>query len=69
MIPAHTITFFLSAEYRVLRAAFLSTALGAILAFAKSRHGSQDPETAAKKKQLRGAVVVLEIGNPEVGCG
>jgi hypothetical protein len=33
-IPAHTITFLLPAEYRVLMAAFLSIALGAILAFA-----------------------------------
>ena len=34
-IPAHTITFLLPPEYRVLSAAFLSIALGAILAFAK----------------------------------
>lgn len=34
-IPAHTVTFLLPAEYRVLVAAFLSIALGAILAFAK----------------------------------
>jgi len=36
-IPAHTITFLLPAEYRVLSAAFLSIALGAILAFAKKK--------------------------------
>lgn len=36
-IPAHTITFMLPPEYRVLMAAFLSIALGAILAFAKGR--------------------------------
>ncbi|BEP30050.1 hypothetical protein [Helicovermis profundi] len=36
-IPAHTITFLLPAEYRVLAAAFLSIALGAILAFAKRK--------------------------------
>lgn len=36
-IPAHTITFLLPAEYRVLMAAFLSIALGAILAFAKKK--------------------------------
>jgi len=36
-IPAHTVTFLLPAEYRVLMAAFLSIALGAILAFAKRR--------------------------------
>jgi hypothetical protein len=34
-IPAHTITFLLPPEYRVLMAAFLSIALGAILGFAK----------------------------------
>lgn len=36
-IPAHTITFLLPPEYRVLSAAFLSIALGAILAFAKKK--------------------------------
>lgn len=36
-IPAHTITFLLPAEYRVIMAAFLSIALGAILAFAKKK--------------------------------
>jgi len=36
-IPAHTITFLLPSEYRVLMAAFLSIALGAILAFAKKK--------------------------------
>jgi len=36
-IPAHTITFLLPSEYRVLAAAFLSIALGAILAFAKRK--------------------------------
>ncbi len=36
-IPAHTITFLLPPEYRVLAAAFLSIALGAILAFAKKK--------------------------------
>jgi hypothetical protein len=34
-IPAHTVTFLLAPEYRVLAAALLSIALGAILAFAK----------------------------------
>jgi hypothetical protein len=38
-IPAHTLTFLLPAEYRVLMAALLSIALGAILAFAKRRGG------------------------------
>jgi len=37
-IPAHTITFLLPAEYRVLAAAYLSIALGAILSFAKIRN-------------------------------
>lgn len=36
-IPAHTITFLLPPEYRVLAAAFLSIALGAILSFAKRK--------------------------------
>lgn len=36
-IPAHTITFMLPGEYRILVAAFLSIALGAILSFAKTR--------------------------------
>jgi hypothetical protein len=39
-IPAHTITFLLAPEYRVIMAAFLSVALGAILSFAKKK-GSQ----------------------------
>jgi hypothetical protein len=33
-IPAHTITFLLPETYRIITAAFLSLALGAILAFA-----------------------------------
>jgi hypothetical protein len=36
-IPAHTVTFLLPPEYRVLMAAFLSIALGGILAFAKRK--------------------------------
>lgn len=36
-IPAHTITFMLPSEYRILMAAMLSIALGAILAFAKKK--------------------------------
>lgn len=39
-IPAHTITFLLAPEYRVVFAAFLSIALGGILSFAK-RKGNQ----------------------------
>ena len=34
-IPAHTLTFILQPEYRVIMAAFLSIALGIILSFAK----------------------------------
>ncbi|MEL7566328.1 MAG: Mpv17/PMP22 family protein, partial [Dehalobacterium sp.] len=34
-IPAHTITFLVPPEYRVLLAAFLSIALGVILSFKK----------------------------------
>jgi len=36
-IPAHTITFSLPSEYRIMAAALLSIALGVILAFAKKR--------------------------------
>ena len=36
-IPAHTITFMLPPEYRVMMAAMLSIALGGILAFAKRK--------------------------------
>ncbi|WP_223226036.1 hypothetical protein [Sporomusa sp. GT1] len=34
-IPAHTVTFLLPPEYRVMAAAYLSVALGAILAYAR----------------------------------
>lgn len=37
-IPAHTITFLLPPEYRILVAASLSIALGAILAYAKRKN-------------------------------
>jgi hypothetical protein len=36
-IPAHTITFMLSAQYRVIMAAYLSIVLGLILAYARRR--------------------------------
>ncbi|KRQ86223.1 hypothetical protein ABG79_01954 [Caloramator mitchellensis] len=36
-IPAHTVTFLLPSEYRVLMASFLSIALGAILSLAKRK--------------------------------
>jgi len=36
-IPAHTITFLLPGEYRVLYAAYLSIALGAMLAYARRK--------------------------------
>lgn len=45
-IPAHTLTFLLPPEYRVLAAAFLSIALGAILAFA-ARPGMQTAKVGA----------------------
>jgi len=40
-IPAHTITFVLPAEYRVMSAALLAIVLGAILGFAKKRAKAQ----------------------------
>ncbi|MHC1720481.1 MAG: hypothetical protein AB9844_07365 [Clostridiaceae bacterium] len=40
-IPAHTIVFMLPVEYRVIAAAFLSVALGGILAFAKKKPKKQ----------------------------
>ncbi len=49
-IPAHTITFLLPPEYRVLMAAFLSIALGAILAFAKKKPAPA-PKAARKEGQ------------------
>ena len=39
-IPAHTITFMLPPDYRVLMAALLGIALGAILAFAKRKQST-----------------------------
>lgn len=39
-VPAHTVTFLLPAEYRVLMASFLSIAMGGILAFARRRKQS-----------------------------
>ncbi|SHN53224.1 hypothetical protein [Desulfitobacterium chlororespirans] len=45
-IPAHTVVFLLPGEYRVLASAFLSIALGALLALAKKQKPA-DPETAA----------------------
>jgi hypothetical protein len=41
-LPMHTISFLLPADYRVLFAAFLSIALGAILAYAKRREKDRD---------------------------
>lgn len=40
-IPAHTVTFMLPGEYRVLMASFLSIALGGILAFSKRKTPAQ----------------------------
>jgi hypothetical protein len=49
-IPAHTITFLLPAEYRVLAAALLSIALGAILARAGQRVRPSGPRTRTMKE-------------------
>ena len=46
-IPAHTLTFVLPAEYRVLVAAFLSIALGGILAIAKKKNSNPKQSLAA----------------------
>lgn len=48
-IPAHTVTFMLPSEYRVVMAAFLSIALGGILAFAK-----RDKTVTVQQPQLPG---------------
>ena len=40
-IPAHTVTFMLAPEFRVVVAAFLSIALGLILSFAKKKGGKK----------------------------
>jgi len=51
-IPAHTAVFLLPAEFRVVAAAFLSVALGGILAFAKkSRSGPTQAPSAAISSQ------------------
>ena len=44
-IPAHTVTFLLPPEYRVIAAAFLSIALGVILSFARKK-GNIEKEVA-----------------------
>ena len=46
-VPAHTITFLLAPEQRVLVAAFLSIALGAILAGAKRQNNFNEEHTPA----------------------
>ena len=47
-IPAHTITFLLPSEYRIVAAAFLSIALGIFLALANKKK-TATPETCATK--------------------
>jgi hypothetical protein len=42
-IPAHTVTFLLPPEYRVLSAAYLSIALGAMLSYARRRKAADKP--------------------------
>jgi len=46
-IPAHTIVFLLPPEYRVLVAAYLAIALGAILSFGKKKDKTKSDEAAA----------------------
>ena len=41
-IPAHTITFLLPENYRILSAGFLSIALGLILTLAKKRRNTNE---------------------------
>lgn len=48
-IPAHTITFLLPSEYRIVAAAFLSIALGIILALAK-KNDEPSPSTDGEGK-------------------
>jgi hypothetical protein len=50
-IPAHTITFLLPPDYRVLMAAFLSIALGAILGFAKKGSAAQPAIPASQPRR------------------
>lgn len=54
-IPAHTITFLLPPDFRVLMAAFLSIALGAILAFAvRTKHvQTLDASTTLPERSLQ----------------
>jgi len=47
-IPAHTITFLLPPEYRVLMAAYLSIALGAILSYGKRKKSKSPIQVAVK---------------------
>ncbi|EQB89040.1 hypothetical protein M918_22160 [Clostridium sp. BL8] len=46
-IPAHTITFLLPSEYRVLTAALLSIVLGAILATSKAKTSMKQGNVSA----------------------
>lgn len=50
-VPAHTITFLLPTEYRVLFAAMLSICLGAILAYAKKQSPSKSVNTREEMTQ------------------
>ncbi|WP_051623562.1 hypothetical protein [Clostridium hydrogeniformans] len=51
-IPAHTLTFMLPGEYRVLSASFLSIALGAILALAKRPVANSNSNSNSNSKSL-----------------
>lgn len=54
-IPAHTVTFLLPPEYRVLMAAVLSFALGLILAFAKKKAIPKEPSAEQEKSLIEEA--------------
>ena len=51
-IPAHTITFLLPPEYRILVAASLSIALGAILAYAKRKNKPKSDPAREMKMEM-----------------
>jgi hypothetical protein len=53
-IPAHTITFLVSSEYRVVLAAMLSIVLGGILAFAKKK---DQPKIEVKRTEIKKEVI------------
>lgn len=56
-IPAHTVTFLLPPEYRILFAAFLSIALGAISGFAKSGSTQKTDLSLSDKEKGQTSIV------------